>query len=381
MTQGTTKRMIIMLLLAGLLFGGIFGFQAFKAKMIKKYIGMGANPPQAVATATAVESSWQPTVEAIGTVRASQGADLAAEVGGLVTAIHFESGQNVRAGDVLVDLNAAPLRAQLDQLKAAAALAEQNYQRDLAQYKVQAISKAVVDTDEATLKAAKAQVSAQQATIDQRTVRAPFSGRLGIRQIDLGQYLAPGAAIVSLQKLDPVYIDFTVPQPQIGIVHVGMKVDVSTSGASSKHFEGKVSAVEPEVDTATRNLKVRATIPNPRAELLPGMFATVHVDEGQPEQLVTLPNTAITYNPYGATVFVVHEDGKQPDGKPKLSVEQRFVSTSLTRGDQVAVTSGVKAGETVVTAGQIKLRNGSPVFVNNSVQPSADAHPQLPSDQ
>jgi membrane fusion protein (multidrug efflux system) len=242
---------------------------------------------------------------------------------------------------------------------------------------VQAISQAVVDTDAATLKSVQAQVTAQKALIAQKTITAPFSGRLGIRQVDLGQYLAPGAAVVTLQQLDPMEVDFTVPQNQIDLVHLGMKAAVTTSAVPGKSFDAKVTAIEPQVDASTRNLKVRARIPNPGSELLPGVFASVRLDEGKTYKYITLPNAAVAYNPYGATVYVVKEEGKGADGKPKLIAEQRFITAGPTRGDQVAILKGLKAGETVVTAGQLKLRNGTPLLVNNSVQPANDADPQI----
>ncbi|MHB1621207.1 MAG: efflux RND transporter periplasmic adaptor subunit [Sulfuricella sp.] len=377
MTKGTTKRMIIMLLLAALVFGGIYGFQQFRNKMIQKAIKGQGNPPQAVSTIVAQTSTWQPTVEAVGNLRAASGASLAAEVGGLVTGIHFESGEMVKAGQLLVELNAAPLKAQLEQLKAAAMLAQQNHERDSAQLKVQAVSQAVVDADAANLKSAQAQVATQEATIAQKTILAPFAGRLGIRQVDLGQFLAAGTTIVNLQKLDPMYLDFTVPQAQIDLIRVGNKITIQTNALPDKTFIGSISAIEPQVDTATRNLKVRARIANPKGELLPGLFATARVDEGGKRQYITLPDSAIAYNTYGSTVFIVKDDGKGADGKPKLSVGQRFVTTGATRGDQVAVLTGLKAGETVVTAGQLKLRNGASVFINNSVQPANNPNPEV----
>ncbi|MDD5404894.1 MAG: efflux RND transporter periplasmic adaptor subunit [Sulfuricella sp.] len=377
MTPGTTKRMILMLLIAGAMVGGVVWFQHFRNTMIAQSIRASANPPQSVSTAVARESLWQPTVEALGSLSASQQALLSAEVGGLVTAIHFDSGQRVRAGQPLVELNRAPLVAQLAQLEAQAALAGTNLQRDEAQLKVQAVSQSVVDADRATLKSAEAQVAAQRALIAQKTILAPFSGQLGIRQVNLGQYLAAGAAVVTLQRLDPMEIDFTVPQGQIELVRVGMKAQVETSAVPGQTFSAAVTAIEPQVDTATRNLKVRARVPNPRGVLLPGVFATVRLTRGQPGQYVTLPNAAVAYNPYGATVFIVKDDGKGPDGKPRLTVQQRFVTTGLTRGDQVAILKGVRAGETVVTGGQLKLRNGSPVVVNNRVQPSDNPNPQV----
>ena len=379
MIKGKLKPMIIMLIIAAVVLGGVVGFQTFKNKMIAQGMKGSANPPQTVSTTVAVESTWQPTVEAVGSFSASKQAALSAEVGGLVTAIYFDSGQRVKDGQPLVELNPAPLKAQLAQLEAQAALAEVNLKRDEAQFKIQAISQSAVDTDAATLKSAQAQVKTQKALIAQKTIAAPFSGQLGIRQVNLGQYLAPGSAVVTLQKLDPMDVDFTVPQNQIDLIHVGMKAQVETSAVPGQTFDARVTALEPQVDTSTRNLKVRARMPNPENALLPGVFATVRITQGEPRKYITLPSAAVAYNPYGATVFIVNKQGKGPDGKPRLTVEQRFVATGPTRGDQVGILSGVKAGETVVTAGQLKLRNGSPVLINNTVQPTNNPNPQVPN--
>ena len=393
MTKGTTKRMIIMLIIAAVLIGGMVWFQHFKGTMIAKAIKGMSNPPQTVSTIVAQESSWRPTVEALGNLRASQQASLSPQIAGVVTAIHFRSGEKVRAGQVLAQISDAPQRAQLAQLQAQVGqlqaqlnLAQITLARDEAQLKVQAISQAVVDTDranvtsvQAQLKALAEQINAQKAVLAQATVTAPFSGVLGIRQVNLGQYLAPGTAVVTLQALDPMDIDFTVPQNQIDLVHVGMKAELTTNAAAGKTFEAKVIAVEPQINTATRNLTVRARIPNPKGELLPGVFATIRLTDGAPHNYITLPNAAVAYNPYGATVYLVKDEGKGADGKPKLVAEQRFITTGLTRGDQVAVLSGLKAGETVVTAGQLKLRNGVAVLINNSVQPSDNPNPQVPN--
>ena len=377
MTKGTTKRMVIMLLLAALVFGGIYAFQQFRNKMIQQAIRGQASPPQSVSTTVAQTSTWQPLVEAVGNLRASNGTSLAAEVSGIVTAIHFDSGAMVKTGQLILELNAAPLKAQLEQLKAAARLAKQNYDRDLAQLKIQAVSQAAVDIAAANLKSALAQVTMQESIIAQKSIHAPFAGQLGIRQVDLGQYLAPGTTLVNLQKLDPMYLDFTVPQAQIDLVHVGDNVTVQTNAFPNKVFTGTISAIEPQVDISTRNLKVRASLANPKGELLPGLFATARVKRGEEKQYVTVPNSAIAYNPYGSTVFIVKNEGKGADGKPKLVAAQRFVTTGLTRGDQVAVLSGLQMGEVVVTSGQLKLRNGTPVIVNNSVQPSNHPNPEV----
>jgi membrane fusion protein (multidrug efflux system) len=376
MSKGTPLRMIVMLLLVGLVFGGIYGFQQFRNHMIAKAIRGHGIPPQTISTIVAEKSSWQPTTQAVGTLRASKATQLSAEVGGLITAIPFESGKQVKKGQTLLEINADPLKAQLAQFKANAELARQNLTRDRAQLKIQAVSQAVVDSDAATLKSAEAQIATQQALIDQKIIRAPFSGVLGIRQVDLGQYLAPGANIVSLQQLDPMYIDFTIPQTQIDLIHLDEAVAVKTDARPGKTFEGKITAIEPQINTATRNLTVRAAIDNPKSELLPGMFATLTIKQGPPQEFLTLPSTAIAFNPYGSTVFVV-DHGKSKEGKETLTVSQHFVTTGATRGDQIAILTGIKAGDTVVTSGQIKLRNGAPVLINNSVTPTNNPHPEV----
>ncbi|HVB49574.1 MAG TPA: efflux RND transporter periplasmic adaptor subunit [Burkholderiales bacterium] len=375
-----TKRMLLMLVLVGLVFGGIFGFQAFKARMIKKYIAAQGIPAQTVSTIKAGYSEWQPRVEAVGTLRAVRGADLAPQIAGIVTAVRFKSGDEVKAGAPLIDLDSAQEAAQLLALEAAAQLAEVNYARDARQLKVKAVSQAVVDADAANLKAARAQVAQQQALIDKKRIRAPFGGRLGIRAVDLGQYVSPGTKLVTLQSLDPIFVDFSVPQSMLGSIAVGQEVVARSDAFPGVRFEGKVTAIDAEVDTATRNIAVRAELGNPKHRLLPGMFATVDVESGVPQRHLTLPQTSISYNPYGDTVFVVDEQGKGADGKPRLVAQQRFVTTGATRGDQVAVLSGIKDGETVVTAGQMKLHNGVPVVINNAVQPTDNPAPH-PKDE
>lgn len=377
MKKGTPIRMIIMLLLVALVFGGIYGFQQFRNQMISKAIRGGGIPPQAVSTLVVEPSEWQLTVQAVGNLRAAQATNLATEVSGIIDKIHFKSGDTVKAGAVLLELNADPLKAQLGQLKASAELAQQNLNRDRAQLKIQAVSQATVDADLATLKGAQALVNQQEALIAQKTLVAPFAGKLGIRQVDLGEFLPAGTNVVSLQKLDPMYLDFTVPQTELALIKIGESITLKTDAIPNKTFTGKVQAIEPQVNTATRNITVRAEVANPSGELLPGLFATARVNQGGVQNYLTLPSTAIAFNPYGSTVFVVNEGGKDESGKPKLTVEQRVVTTGATRGDQIAVLTGIKAGETIVTAGQLKLRNGSPVFINNQIQPSNNPHPEV----
>ena len=374
-----TRRMLIMLIALAVVFGGVFGFQAFKAAMIKKFMSTMSAPPQTVSAITAHTSSWQPTIEAVGSLRAVRGADLSLEVAGVVDSISFNSGDDVKEGVVLLKLRSEDDVAKLESLQATAVLNQLTYDRDIKQFKIQAVSQATLDIDKANLKNAQAQVAQQQAILDKKTLRAPFAGHLGIRAVDLGQYLSAGTAIVTLQALDPVYLDFFVPQQSVARIRIGAPVTVKIDAFKDKTFPGEISAINPKVDASSRNVQIRATLKNPDHNLLPGMYATVDIVTGSPENYITLPQTAITYNPYGDTVYVV--DDKGVDGKQQLVARQTFVTTGLTRGDQVAVLKGVKAGETVVTAGQIKLHNGSPVLINNAITPTADASPTIPLDR
>jgi membrane fusion protein (multidrug efflux system) len=374
-----TKRMLIMLAAVGLLFGGLFGFKAFVGSKIRESIAAQGIPPQTVSTATAQFTEWQGEFQAVGTLRAVRGADIAPEVAGLITAIHFQSGQEVAEGAPLVQLNNESDVARLQSLLAAVELAEANYERDQKQLAIQAVSQAVVDADAATLKSAKAQVAEQRALVAKKLVRAPFTGRLGIRAVDVGQYVNAGTKLVTLQALDPVYVDFYAPQKSLGRVALGQKIALRTDAFQGQQFSGEVSSIDPKVDPATRNVQVRATVRNPKRSLLPGMFATVVIASGGPQRFLTLPQTAVSYNPFGDTVFVV-EESRGKDDKVALVAQQKFVTTGEARGDQVAILSGIKEGDTVVTAGQIKLRSGFPVIVNNTVQPTNDPAPK-PKDQ
>ena len=375
-----TKRMLIMLAVVGVLFGGILGWQLFgKPYMMRKFIPVGVIPPQTVSTAKAGFSEWQGEFQAVGTLRAVRGADIAPEVAGVITAIHFQSGQEIEAGAPLVQLNAESDLARLQSLAAAAELAEVNYQRDQKQLEIQAVSRAVVDADAANLKSAKAQLAEQQALVNKKLVRAPFAGRVGIRAVDIGQYVTAGTKLVTLQALDPAYVDFYAPQKSLGKIVLKQKITLKTDAFAGEQFPGEISSIDPKVDPATRNVQVRATVRNPKRALLPGMFATVTIASGEPQRYITLPQTSVSYNPYGDTVFVV-EEHKSQDGKASLLAQQKFVTTGSTRGDQVAILSGIKEGDTIVTAGQIKLRTGVPVIVNNSIQPANDPAPR-PKDQ
>jgi membrane fusion protein, multidrug efflux system len=368
------KRMIVMLIAVGVVLGAFFGFQAFKASIIKKVMAALANPPQTVSTVTAGVQSWQNRIKAIGGLRAASGADLSLEVAGVVDAIDFQSGDDVPAGKILLRLRDNDDVARLQALQATADLAQITYDRDMKQFKTQAISQATLDTDQFNLRNAKASVAQQQAVLDKKMLRAPFAGHLGIRQVDIGQYLTPGAAVVTLQVLDPIFMDFYMPQQSLDQLRLGQAIAAQVDTWPGKTFPGKIVAIDPRVDPNSRNVMVRASFENGDHRLLPGMFATAEIDVGQPTDFVTLPQTAITYNPYGSTVFLVRQQGSG------AQADQTFVTTGATRGDQVAVLTGIKAGDVVVTSGQMKLRNGSPVKINNQVQPTDNPSPH-PSDQ
>ncbi|HEX3400238.1 MAG TPA: efflux RND transporter periplasmic adaptor subunit [Acetobacteraceae bacterium] len=367
------KRMAIMLVGVGIVLGGFFWFQNFKAHIIQGVMASMANPPQTVSTATAAFQEWQPQVEAVGSLRAVNGSDLSLEVAGVVDAINFNSGDDIAAGTLLLRLRSDDDVAKLHALQATADLAQVTYDRDLKQLKALAISQATLDSDTFNLKNAKAQVEQQKAMVDKKELRAPFAGHLGIRAVDVGQYLQAGTTVVTLQALDPVYADFFLPQQALDRIKVGQAIDAKVDTYPGQSFAGKIIAINPQVDASSRNVQVRAALGNPDRKLLPGMYATVDVDVSQPERHITLPQTAITYNPYGSTVFLVEQNGAAH------SVKQTFVTTGATRGDQVAVLTGVKEGDVVVTAGQMKLRNGSPVMIDNKVQPTSDAAP-MPTD-
>jgi membrane fusion protein (multidrug efflux system) len=374
------KRMALMLVLTVLILGGIFGFEQFRSSMIRSVMASMANPPQTVSTMTAATEQWQPQLEAVGSVRAVNGANLSGQVAGMVSALHFDSGADVKKGDLLVELQAADDIAHLDALKATAALAKIVFDRDSKLVKTSAVSQQQVDTDRGNLLNAESLVAQQEALVGYKSIRAPFAGRLGIRQVDLGQYLPAGTPIVTLQQLDPIYIDFYVPQQSLAQIKVGQAVSAKVDTFPKHKFTGEISAINSLVDTTTRNVQVRATMQNKEKLLLPGMFATVDIDVAVPQKFVTLPQTAIAYNSYGDIVYLVDDKGTDDSGGPRLVARQTFVTTGATRGDQVAILNGVRDGDVVVTAGQMKLRNGVPVRIDNSVQPTNDPSPR-PTDK
>jgi membrane fusion protein (multidrug efflux system) len=372
------RRLIIVVLAAGVLLAAIVGFNTWKANFVAKLRLKNSAPPQTVTAATAESSDWQPEVSAVGSLRAVRGVDVTTEVTGLVRALRFKSGDDAQSGQVLVELNADAEIAQQHALEAAADLSSTVYERDKAQYEVQAISKAQLDADAADLKNKRAQAAAQAALVAKKTLRAPFAGRLGITTVNPGQYLNTGDKVVTLQAVDPVYVDFKLPQQQLAMITNGLAVNLTADAFAGVKFAGKITAIDPRVDAGTRNFQAEATIPNPERRLMPGMFARVAVLAGDIKRYVTLPQTSITYNPYGATVFLAQK--KSGGTGNELIAQQTFVTLGPTRGDQVAVLRGVREGDLVVTSGQLKLNNGTPLIINNSAQPANDPDPS-PQEQ
>lgn len=370
---------------------GIKGYNIWK--LVSAHNAMGV-PKQTVTTMRAQTQEWREQISAVGSLHATRGADLATEVVGVVDAIHFESGADVKGGELLAELRAGDDVGKLESLRANAQLAKLTYERARAQFDAQAISQADLDSADANLKSANAQVTEQQAIVDKKRIRAPFAGHLGIRNVDPGQYVAAGTKIVTLQTLDPIYVDFSLPQQELARLRAGQRVVAKSDTYPEQSFSGIVSAIDPKVDVDTRNVQVRATLQNPQRKLLPGMFVNVNIDVGKPSAYITLPLTAIAYNPYGATAYVVVKaanDDKKVNGntaknatsndkKTELIAEQVFVTTGPTRGDQVAVLKGIAVADEVVTSGQLKLKHKAPVLINNSILPANDANPH-PQEQ
>lgn len=395
-----TKRMLIMIGAVIVLIAALAGG---KYLQIRKLIASIPKPqPQTVSTIEVQAQPWQSQLKSVGTLSPVRGADLASEVAGLVRSVNFKSGQDVAAGALLVQLSADSDAAQLQALQAAADQAETALKRDQAQLAVRAVSQAQVDADTSNLKAARAQVAQQAANVAKKAIRAPFAGRLGITALQPGQYVNAGATLVTLQTLDPIHVDFSLPQQQLAGLAVGQAVTLVVDAFAGQSFAGTINAINPKVDPATRTVQVQATVANPRRDLLPGMFAEVRVNLGNAQPQLTLPQTAITYNPYGSTVFVVEKasavqaraaasaasaaSGAMAAATPpapaasaangeQLVAQQVFVETGPTRGDQVAITKGLTAGQQVVSSGQIKLKNGTPVVVDNRVQPANNPNP------
>jgi membrane fusion protein (multidrug efflux system) len=364
------------------------GLAAVKYKQIsgliasKEAMDRSGPPPEAVGSTVARSDTWQETLEAVGSVAAARGVTLSNDAPGIVSAIHFESGALVHQGQLLVELDSNVERSQLASVEARKELAQINARRTRALVATQTIAPAQQDNDDAVVKTSGSDLQVLRAQIARKVVTAPFSGKLGIRQINLGQYLNSGTAIATLESTDTVFVDFTLPQQELKTVSLGMPVRVVIEGEGVPPVDGAIRAIDPSIDAVTRSIKLRASLPNQEQKLLPGMFAKVSVILPESRTVVIVPVSALVHASYGDSVFVV-EDRKDeagnpvlgPDGKPAHVGRQQFVKVTETRGDFVAIANGVTVGEEIVSAGAFKLHNGAPIAVNNAVQPKPELAP------
>jgi membrane fusion protein (multidrug efflux system) len=369
------KRMILMLVVVALIVGGL-GFVKFR--QIQVAIAQGASfqmPPTAVTTVVAKKETWPATMTVIGTAEAIQGVTVSADLPGTIDKIHFESGQWVHEGDILVELDTRQERAQLANQEAQRDLAAINFGRSQQLVKEGVIARQDFDNAAAQQKATEAQVGDIRAAIARKTIKAPFTGVLGIRQVSLGQYLAAGQAIVSLQSVDPIYVNFGLPQQETAKVTPGRVLRVTDADLPGIVFGGKVTALDSVINEQTRNIQVQATLANKGNKLRPGMFVQVELPLGTPREVVSLPATAINYAPYGDSVYVV-ADMKDAKGHEYQGARQQVVKVDGSRGDQVAVVSGLNPGDQVISSGGFRLRNGASVQVNNAVKPDNNPNPK-----
>ena len=384
------RRMFWMLLGCLLVFGGIFGFKLFGKYMMNQFMDNMSLPPATVSTARVAQQRWQATLAAVGSVRAINGVDVTTQAQGEVKAIYFESGQQVEKGTLLAELTANPETAQIDVLEAERRLADRDYKRISELYKKGVATLRELDQAKAARDQVLANLSVQRATIAERTITAPFSGQLGIRQVDLGQNVAPGDAVVSLQQLQPIYVDFSLSEQDFSRVELGQQITLNAAAVPDEEFNGRITAIDPAIDPRNRTFLLQATLENKQRRLRPGMFADVSVEVEKFRTVLVVPRTAISYAPYGNAVFVIRKPQKKPadsaaqGDSPKRDAAQqpqwvavkRFVKTGEERGDLIEITQGLEAGEQVATSGLLKLRNEGSVIINNENPPPDQLSPQ-----
>ena len=373
------KYLLVFLILFGLFLGAMFGLGFVKFNQIQGFIklsksGAFAPPPTAVTTDIAKKTDWQPTMDSVGSLVAVNGVTVSTDLAGIVSQIAFESGSKVRAGDLLVHLDTKQEEAQLRQAEAQRDFALISLKRNKELLGKHAVAQADCDNAEASYRQAQSSVDQYAALIARKTIRAAFDGIAGIRQVNLGQYLKEGDAIVALQAFDPIYVNFSLPQQDLSKLGVGMKVELQVDAFGSQIFSGKITAINSMVDQATRNVQVQATLANGDYKLRPGMFAKVSVVVNESKSVVAIPATAVHYAPYGNSIFIVSEM-KDQQGKSYKGVREQFVKVGQTRGDLVAVDSGLNPGEEIVTSGVFRLRNAAPIIINNDIKPGSELAP------
>lgn len=355
------KRLIVALLTLFLFFGGLFGWKYYLGQQKAAQAAMPP-PPATVSSTEVLTETWQPSLRAVGSLVAVNGIDVTTEVAGQVESIKFKSGQRIKRGEILVQLGDSVDKAELNGLIAALRLAELQYKRASELIQTRNVSRSDFDEARANLDNAKAQLASKRAVIRKKSIRAPFTGLLGIRQVDIGEYLAPGARIVPLQALEPIYVDYSLPERYFSLLHEGQDLSLTVMAYAGKTFKGRISAINPGIDRGTRNVRLRGALNNPQQNLRPGMFAEVQTKLPARSGILTLPRTSIAFNPYGDVVYVITEK----DGQ--LVVQRRQVETGETREGRIEIVKGLNAGEQVVNSGQMKLRNGQPVVIENSVE-------------
>ncbi|SRR3989339_12898 len=360
------KRLIITIILLLIVFGGIFTWDALRSYGMKKYFEHQQIPPVTVSTEIAQAQNWHPKLNAVGSLTAVNGVNVSGELSGIVDEIHFVSGQKVNEGDLLVKLRDYVDQATLKHDQAALKLAAVTYQRTQYMYEKQLLQKQTLDESQAKLEEAEAAVQHDQEVINQKHIRAPFTGIIGIRQVNLGQYLSAGTAIATLQALDPLFVDFTLPEQSVSQLSIGQPLQVAVESYPKEIFKGSIIAINPKIDEDTRTISVRGLIQNLKQLLYPGNFAQVQVILPQQENIVTVPQNAIDYSLYGNTIYVLAPTSEMQNGQSIYMANQELVKVGLLEGTKVQILSGIKAGDLIVTTGQIKLSNKVPVTINNA---------------
>jgi len=361
------KRMSLIIILLLIIFGGTFGFYAVKQYFIKRYFAAYQIPPVTVATTKAISQTWKPSLSAVGTLVSINGVEVNSRVNGQVIAIYFKSGEMVQKGQPLIQLDDSIDQQILKDSLADSRLSKLSYDRQNKLFARNATSKSELDAARAKMLQSEAKVQQARLNIEYKNIKAPFAGKIGIRNVDLGQYVTAGQALVSLQSLDPLYVDFELPEQYLKFISVNEPLILTIEAYPSKNFDGKIIAINSKVNVNTRTILVRGEVPNNQHQLYPGIFANVKIILPQQHNVITVPQIAITYNLYGDIVYVVTQKGKDKKGKPILIAQQRFVNVGDRQNDIIAITKGLKAGEQIVISGQIKLQNNSRVIINNKI--------------
>jgi membrane fusion protein, multidrug efflux system len=361
-----------MLIIVAILFGLIFAWSGVKKLLFIYGMSHYAPPPVVISSATATAKNWRSYLTSVGSLMAINGVDLSTEAPGIIREIRFQSGQIIHKGDVLVVLDTTVEQAELKSNQAQLRLSQLNYERNKTLLKRNVISQSILDANFAELEKAQANVEGTQAKIKQKTIIAPFDGKLGIRQVDLGQYISAGTAMVTLQSLDPLYVRFNLPEQYLPDLYLNQSVDITVNLSTDKNgkfVSGKITAINSKVNQVTRNILVEATIPNQNLQFYPGMFALVKVWLKQQQDVITVPETAISFSLHGDSVFLIKQESKDKKNAPLLNAYRQYVKVGEHRGNEVVISEGLKAGDQIVSSGQLKLQNGTRVAIDNSIQP------------